>query len=167
MRTSWAVLAAMKNVPRGKKQEQESNSWAEKEAKVRNRRSRDKKGKRAETVKGSEIEAKKGDGADQKANVRSEAATEVLTDATFLKQKSIQKRQEPCEGTLLIISLLRRDARTVFCMQLAAGIRPRDLEEFFSTEITKVRDMRMISDRNSRRSKRNCMWSLLMLAQCL
>lgn len=26
-----------------------------------------------------------------------------------------------------------RDARTVFCMQLAARIRPRDLEEFFST----------------------------------
>jgi len=25
-----------------------------------------------------------------------------------------------------------RDARTVFCMQLAARIRPRDLEEFFS-----------------------------------
>ena len=25
-----------------------------------------------------------------------------------------------------------RDSRTVFCMQLAARIRPRDLEEFFS-----------------------------------
>lgn len=25
-----------------------------------------------------------------------------------------------------------RDGRTVFCMQLAARIRPRDLEEFFS-----------------------------------
>uniref|UniRef100_A0A493TFA7 RNA-binding protein 39 n=3 Tax=Anas TaxID=8835 RepID=A0A493TFA7_ANAPP len=45
-----------------------------------------------------------------------------------------------------------RDARTVFCMQLAARIRPRDLEEFFST-VGKVRDVRMISDRNSRRSK--------------
>lgn len=32
-----------------------------------------------------------------------------------------------------------RDARTVFCMQLAARIRPRDLEEFFST-VGKVRD---------------------------
>jgi RNA-binding protein 39 len=31
-----------------------------------------------------------------------------------------------------------RDARTVFCMQLAARIRPRDLEEFFST-VGKVR----------------------------
>lgn len=26
-----------------------------------------------------------------------------------------------------------RDARTVFCMQLSARIRPRDLEEFFSS----------------------------------
>ena len=45
-----------------------------------------------------------------------------------------------------------RDARTVFCMQLAARIRPRDLEEF-SSRVGKVRDVRMISDRNSRRSK--------------
>lgn len=26
-----------------------------------------------------------------------------------------------------------RDARTIFCMQLSARIRPRDLEEFFSS----------------------------------
>ncbi|KAM7421791.1 hypothetical protein PAMA_010036 [Pampus argenteus] len=45
-----------------------------------------------------------------------------------------------------------RDARTVFCMQLAARIRPRDLEDFFSA-VGKVRDVRMISDRNSHRSK--------------
>ncbi|XP_062842410.1 RNA-binding protein 39a isoform X2 [Trichomycterus rosablanca] len=45
-----------------------------------------------------------------------------------------------------------RDARTVFCMQLAARIRPRDLEEFFSA-VGRVRDVRIISDRNSRRSK--------------
>lgn len=31
------------------------------------------------------------------------------------------------------ISPEERDARTVFCMQLAARIRPRDLEEFFSS----------------------------------
>ena len=37
-------------------------------------------------------------------------------------------------------------------MQLAARIRPRDLEEF-SSRVGKVRDVRMISDRNSRRSK--------------
>jgi len=37
-------------------------------------------------------------------------------------------------------------------MQLAACIRPRDLEDFFSA-VGKVRDVRIISDRNSRRSK--------------
>uniref|UniRef100_A0A3B5KL45 RNA binding motif protein 39a n=1 Tax=Takifugu rubripes TaxID=31033 RepID=A0A3B5KL45_TAKRU len=37
-------------------------------------------------------------------------------------------------------------------MQLAARIRPRDLEDFFSA-VGKVRDVRMISDRSSRRSK--------------
>ena len=33
-----------------------------------------------------------------------------------------------------------RDARTVFCMQRAARIRPRDLEEFFSS-VGKVCDL--------------------------
>ncbi|KAM4637177.1 LOW QUALITY PROTEIN: putative RNA-binding protein 23 [Amazona ochrocephala] len=37
-------------------------------------------------------------------------------------------------------------------MQLAARIRPRDLEDFFSA-VARVRDVRIISDRNSRRSK--------------
>lgn len=37
-------------------------------------------------------------------------------------------------------------------MQLARDIRPRDLEEFFS-KVGQVRDVRIISDRNSRRSK--------------
>jgi len=45
-----------------------------------------------------------------------------------------------------------RDLRTVFCMQLAARIRPRDLEEFFS-RVGKVRDVRMITDPRTRRSK--------------
>lgn len=37
-------------------------------------------------------------------------------------------------------------------MQLARNIRPRDLEEFFC-KVGQVRDVRIISDRNSRRSK--------------
>lgn len=45
-----------------------------------------------------------------------------------------------------------RDARTVFCMQLSARIRPRDLEEFFSS-VGKVRDVRIITDNKTRRSK--------------
>ncbi|CAF1496182.1 unnamed protein product, partial [Didymodactylos carnosus] len=45
-----------------------------------------------------------------------------------------------------------RDMRTVFCMQLAARIRPRDLEEFFA-QVGKVRDVRLITDPRTRRSK--------------
>lgn len=45
-----------------------------------------------------------------------------------------------------------RDARTVFCMQLSARIRPRDLEEFFSA-VGRVRDVRIITDNKTRRSK--------------
>lgn len=45
-----------------------------------------------------------------------------------------------------------RDARTVFCMQLAARIRARDLEEFFSS-VGKVMDVRLITDNKTRRSK--------------
>ncbi|XP_073527196.1 probable RNA-binding protein 23 isoform X2 [Phyllobates terribilis] len=62
------------------------------------------------------------------------------------KEKSPLRQPEPN------MTPEERDARTVFCMQLAARIRPRDLEDFFSA-VGKVRDVRMISDRNSRRSK--------------
>ncbi|XP_075033588.1 RNA-binding protein 39 isoform X1 [Mixophyes fleayi] len=69
------------------------------------------------------------------------------------KSRSPQKREKsPVREPIDNLSPEERDARTVFCMQLAARIRPRDLEEFFST-VGKVRDVRMISDRNSRRSK--------------
>ncbi|XP_069809660.1 RNA-binding protein 39 isoform X2 [Dendropsophus ebraccatus] len=69
------------------------------------------------------------------------------------KSRSPQKREKsPVRGPIDNLTPEERDARTVFCMQLAARIRPRDLEEFFST-VGKVRDVRMISDRNSRRSK--------------
>ncbi|KAI8149312.1 hypothetical protein BJV82DRAFT_642019 [Fennellomyces sp. T-0311] len=45
-----------------------------------------------------------------------------------------------------------RDRRTIFVMQLAARLTSRELEDFFS-QAGKVRDARIISDRNSRRSK--------------
>lgn len=69
------------------------------------------------------------------------------------KSKSpIKKEKSPVRLPLDNLTPEERDTRTVFCMQLAARIRPRDLEEFFSA-VGKVRDVRMISDRNSRRSK--------------
>lgn len=45
-----------------------------------------------------------------------------------------------------------RDQRTVFCMQLAARVRVRDLEEFFSS-VGKVREVRLIMDNKTRRHK--------------
>jgi len=45
-----------------------------------------------------------------------------------------------------------RDIRTVFCMQLSNRIRPRDLEDFFSP-VGKVRDVRLITDPRTKRSK--------------
>jgi RNA-binding protein 39 len=47
-----------------------------------------------------------------------------------------------------------RDGRTILCMQLAARISPRDLEEFFTkANIGKVRDVRLITDPRTKRSK--------------
>ncbi|XP_017577427.1 RNA-binding protein 39b [Pygocentrus nattereri] len=63
-----------------------------------------------------------------------------------------KKDKSPVRQPIDNISAEERDARTVFCMQLAARIRPRDLEEFFSA-VGKVHDVRIISDRYSRRSK--------------
>lgn len=45
-----------------------------------------------------------------------------------------------------------RDRRTVFVMQLSAKLRTSDLRDFFSTA-GKVSDVKIIADRNSRRSK--------------
>lgn len=45
-----------------------------------------------------------------------------------------------------------RDQRTVFCMQLSARIRPRDLEDFFAA-VGKVKDVRLITDPRTKRSK--------------
>ncbi|XP_029911434.1 RNA-binding protein 39-like isoform X2 [Myripristis murdjan] len=63
-----------------------------------------------------------------------------------------RKEKSPVRQPFDSLTPEERDARTVFCMQLAARIRARDLEDFFSA-VGKVRDVRMISDRNSRRSK--------------
>jgi hypothetical protein len=45
-----------------------------------------------------------------------------------------------------------RDKRTVFVTQLSVRLESRELEEFFS-QAGKVRDAKIIMDRNSRRSK--------------
>ncbi|XP_041376167.1 RNA-binding protein 39-like isoform X2 [Gigantopelta aegis] len=66
------------------------------------------------------------------------------------RPRSISK--SPIREVLPELTPEERDARTVFCMQLSARIRPRDLEEFFSS-VGKVRDVRLITDNKTRRSK--------------
>ncbi|XP_032199695.1 probable RNA-binding protein 23 isoform X5 [Mustela erminea] len=77
----------------------------------------------------------------------------LTTGRRYAHSKSPHFREKsPVREPIDNLSPEERDARTVFCMQLAARIRPRDLEDFFSA-VGKVRDVRIISDRNSRRSK--------------
>ncbi|XP_042845300.1 probable RNA-binding protein 23 isoform X1 [Panthera tigris] len=77
----------------------------------------------------------------------------LATGRRYVHSKSPHFREKsPVREPIDNLSPEERDARTVFCMQLAARIRPRDLEDFFSA-VGKVRDVRIISDRNSRRSK--------------
>ncbi|KAL5022523.1 hypothetical protein ScPMuIL_001678 [Solemya velum] len=64
------------------------------------------------------------------------------------KKRSISPVREPKQD----LTPEERDARTVFCMQLSARIRQRDLEEFFSS-VGKVKDVRLITDNKTRRSK--------------
>lgn len=63
------------------------------------------------------------------------------------RDRSRVKRQKTPE-----LTPEERDARTVFCMQLSARIRPRDLEDFFSA-VGKVRDVRLITDPRTKKSK--------------
>lgn len=46
-----------------------------------------------------------------------------------------------------------RDLRTVFCQQLAARLRTRELKEFFEKNVGPVQDAQIVKDRVSQRSK--------------
>eukprot|EP00124_Ichthyophonus_hoferi_P001525 Ihof_evm10s81 gene=Ihof_evmTU10s81 len=48
---------------------------------------------------------------------------------------------------------IEKETRSVVCMQLSVKLRNKDLAEFFEQADVLVRDVRIISDRNSRRSK--------------
>ncbi|XP_077384908.1 RNA-binding protein 39-like isoform X1 [Festucalex cinctus] len=89
-----------------------------------------------------------------KARKRSRSRSPIRREKSPIRREKSPIRREKSPNKPLVDNLTpeERDARTVFCMQLAARIRPRDLEDFFSA-VGKVRDVRMISDRNSRRSK--------------
>lgn len=89
----------------------------------------------------------------RRSRSRERRSREERSRRRFGHSKSpLYREKSPGREPLGSLSPEERDARTVFCMQLAARIRPRDLEDFFSA-VGKVRDVRIISDRNSRRSK--------------
>uniref|UniRef100_A0A0K0DDV0 Splicing factor, CC1-like protein n=1 Tax=Angiostrongylus cantonensis TaxID=6313 RepID=A0A0K0DDV0_ANGCA len=61
-------------------------------------------------------------------------------------------RSSPPRGAKLDMSAEERDQRTLFILQIARQTRPRDLEEFFSA-VGSVRDVRIITDSRTGRSK--------------
>uniref|UniRef100_A0A914BW18 RRM domain-containing protein n=1 Tax=Acrobeloides nanus TaxID=290746 RepID=A0A914BW18_9BILA len=61
-------------------------------------------------------------------------------------------RNSPPPNAKLDMTAEERDERTVFVQQLARGTQPRDLEDFFSS-VGNVRDVRIITDSRTGRSK--------------
>lgn len=61
-------------------------------------------------------------------------------------------KKSPPPGAREEMSIEERDRRTVFILQLARDTRPEDLEDFFSS-VGHVRDVRIITDSKTRRSK--------------
>lgn len=73
---------------------------------------------------------------------------ELLTAGTKLQcREEPPKRERSPE-----LTQSERDRRTVFVMQIAATVRERDLIKFFEPS-GRIRDVRIVSDRGSRRSK--------------
>lgn len=64
-------------------------------------------------------------------------------------------RHSPPKNAKLELSAEERDQRTLLIMQIARDTRPRDLEEFFSS-VGAVRDVRIITDSRTGRSKGIC-----------
>ncbi|XP_008406437.1 RNA-binding protein 39 isoform X1 [Poecilia reticulata] len=158
-----AMLEAPYRKEDGKNQSpegQEERSKRKKRSRSKDRkrsRSRDKKRSRSRERKGSRSRDRRRSRSRERRRSRSRERGGRYKDHHKHRRRSrskspIRKEKSPPRLPLDNLTPEERDARTVFCMQLAARIRPRDLEEFFSA-VGKVRDVRMISDRNSRRSK--------------
>lgn len=64
-------------------------------------------------------------------------------------------RHSPPKNAKMELSPEERDQRTLLIMQIARDTRPRDLEEFFSS-VGAVRDVRIITDSRTGRSKGIC-----------
>ncbi|XP_052192533.1 uncharacterized protein LOC127801421 isoform X2 [Diospyros lotus] len=73
---------------------------------------------------------------------------EMIFENLFLRRRQKDKKEEVAEPE----ADPERDQRTVFAYQISLKADERDVYEFFS-RAGKVRDVRLIMDRNSRRSK--------------
>ncbi|KAK2175508.1 hypothetical protein NP493_727g01036 [Ridgeia piscesae] len=114
-------------------------------------RSRDRKRSRSRDKKRSRSkDRKRSQSRDMIPKFHPGRPKEIHIKDPFRKRRSITK--SPPRHPEPEMSPEERDARTIFCMQLSAKIRPRDLEEFFSS-VGKVRDVRLITDNKTRRSK--------------
>ncbi|KAM4587579.1 RNA-binding protein 39-like [Odontesthes bonariensis] len=156
-------IEAMLDAPYRKEDAKTLSPNGQDERTKRKRQSRDKKRSRSREHKRSRSQERKRSRSREKRRSRSRERHHSRERGGRYKDHHKHRRwsrskspvrQEKTPIRLPIDNLTpeERDARTVFCMQLAARIRPRDLEDFFSA-VGKVRDVRMISDRNSRRSK--------------
>lgn len=80
----------------------------------------------------------------RKSIERERAMREIKRMATSRSSRSILPEPGP--------DAAERDSRTVFVMQVGARCSERDVEDFFN-KVGQVSDVRLIADRNSRRSK--------------
>lgn len=68
------------------------------------------------------------------------------------RSRSRSPRERSRDSEIVKMTEAERDRRTVFVMQLSAKLRTSELRSFFET-VGKVSDVKIIADRNSRRSK--------------
>lgn len=148
-------IEAMLEAPyRNRKEEKNQSPDQEHRSKSSKKRSRSKERKRSREKKRSRSRSRKHRSRSRERH-RSRERGRYRDHRIRKRSRSkspVRKEKSPVRQPIDNLSPEERDARTVFCMQLAARIRPRDLEDFFSA-VGKVRDVRIISDRNSRRSK--------------
>ncbi|KAJ3260220.1 hypothetical protein HDU77_001453 [Chytriomyces hyalinus] len=90
---------------------------------------------------------------------RRDRSRDVDRDRRRDRDRSVSPRRERKERPTreeLAQNEIERDQRTVFVMQLAARVRPADIVDFFEIGENppgKVRDVRLVTDRISRKSK--------------
>ncbi|XP_052816139.1 RNA-binding protein 39-like [Mya arenaria] len=115
------------------------------------KRSKDKKRSKSRDRKRSRSKDKK-DRRRSRSKDRKEKRRSRSRDRKSRSRRRRSITKSPVREPLMEMTPEERDARTVFCMQLSARIRPRDLEEFFSS-VGEVKDVRLITDNKTRRSK--------------